>query len=62
MPRAAAQKSESAGAVVKTSVNKYRKKEYSKRESWNQESEFLLSLISENRFILTCSLYRISFL
>ncbi len=59
MPGAAdvAQKGESGGAVLKTSVNKHRKSV--EREEGREENAFLLSLVSENRFILTCSLFRI---
>ncbi len=44
---AVAQKGENGGAVSKTSVNKHRRRVSRK--------EFLLSLVFENGFILTCS-------
>ncbi len=56
---AVAQKAESGGTVSKTSVNKQRRREqYSGREK-RMDAEFFLSLLSENRFILT---FLISFL
>ncbi len=58
MPGAAAvaQKGRSGGAVSKTSVNKHRRRVFQAipREK-RMNAEFLLFLVSENLFILTCS-------
>ncbi len=52
---AVAQKAENGDAVSKT------EEEHPEREE-SMNAEFLLSLVFENRFILTCYLYIISFL
>ncbi len=53
---AVAQKGRSGGAVSKTSVNKHRWRVFWTILSEKRvDAEFLLSLVSENRFILTCS-------
>ncbi len=53
---AVAQKGESGGAVLKTNKQTPKKSIPSDSEmGFRVDVEFLLSLVSENRFILTCS-------